>query len=72
LANLHSQANYNKYYTNLDGKVIEKYVRIAYRRFYLRINKIFDIIFKNVRNLNDIKRITIAAANVLDFIIYGD
>ncbi|MFH1030667.1 MAG: radical SAM protein [bacterium] len=72
LKNLHQSAFYNKYYTELSSEKIEKYVRVAYRKFYLRPMKMFDIIKKNIRNVDDIKRIIIASANVLNFIFYGD
>lgn len=72
LKNLHQSAFYNQFYTNLKPEIIENYLRKAYRKFYLHPNKIFDIAWKNLRSINDIKRLTIAGANVLDFIFYGE
>ena len=72
LENLHQDAYYNRYYTDLDKEKIEKYVKIAYKKFYLRPMKMLDIVMKNVRGIDDVKRLSIASTNVLNFIFYGD
>lgn len=72
LKNLHQDGYYNKYYTEMEPEKIEKYVKIAYRKFYLRPGKILDIAKKNIRNFDDIKRILRAAINIFKFIIYGE
>lgn len=72
LKNLHQDAYYNKYYAELSAEKIEQYVKVAYRIFYLRVSKISDIAKKNIKNLDDIKRIGKAAINILKFIIYGE
>jgi radical SAM superfamily enzyme YgiQ (UPF0313 family) len=72
LNNLHQKAFYNQFYTKLNPEQIEKFLRVAYRKFYLRPGKIFDIAWKNLRSFDDIKRLSLAGANILDFIFYGE
>lgn len=72
LKNLHQDAYYNQYYTDLSAKRIEKYVNIAYRKFYLRVGKFIDIWKKNIKSIDDLKKISKATINILKFIIYGE
>ena len=52
-------------------KKLEEYVKKAYRSFYLR-PRVFYQLLKQVRTIDDIKRITLAGARILDFALFGE
>lgn len=70
LSSLHTQGFFNKHYTSLTAGELEKWVPRAYRKFYLRANywlrRIMDI-----RGIDDIRKYSIAASNVLSFSLKG-
>jgi len=68
---LHTQGVYNEYYTHLNRIKLEQYLKLAYRRFYLRQSYFIKTI-KGLTNGEDFRRIARAARNVLDFSIRGD
>jgi len=68
---LHTQGVFNEYYTDLKKERLERYVKQAYRRFYLRPGYFIKTI-KSLRTKEDINRIARAAYNVLDFSIRGE
>ena len=47
-------------------------LRLAYRRFYLRAGYWWQVLREQFRGVSDVRRVTIAAANVLGFIVKGD
>ncbi|MBN1866087.1 radical SAM protein [Candidatus Sumerlaeota bacterium] len=71
LANLHVGALYNEHYTHVSSEYLEKAVRRAYRRFYLR-PRYFWRTLRRVRTFDDVKRFTLAGVQVLDFSARGE
>jgi radical SAM superfamily enzyme YgiQ (UPF0313 family) len=72
LSKLHVQGLFNEHYTSLSREEINAIPRYAYRKFYLRPSYFIKSLFRQVRGLKDIKRLSIAATKVLDFIFRGD
>jgi len=68
---LHTQGVFNQSFTSLKSPELERCLRAAYRRFYVRPAYIFKIL-KQIRNMGSLKRVMISAANVIDFSIRGD
>jgi radical SAM superfamily enzyme YgiQ (UPF0313 family) len=71
LSRLHVTGLFNEHYTSLKRHELEGLVRRAYRRFYLRPGYWLQAVGEQVRGMDDIKRLSIAAVNVLDFILRG-
>lgn len=72
LSKLHTEGLFNEYYTSLTAKELSGQVRRAYRRFYLRPFYWCTMLRWNMRSTADIKRLVIAATNLLDFIVRGE
>lgn len=72
LSKLHTEGLFNEYFTDLNREQLKRAVRRAYRKFYLRPSYWVKIAFKQLCSLDDIKRLSIAATNVLDFIFRGE
>lgn len=72
LSRLHIEGFYNELFTNLTNKQLKKAVRKAYYKFYLRPTYWLNIAFTQIRSVDDLKRISIASTNVLDFIARGE
>ncbi len=72
LSKLHEQGLFNEYYTSLTREELDKMPRYAYRKFYLRPAYLLKSIKRQITGLDDIKRVSIAATNVLDFIARGE
>jgi hypothetical protein len=70
LGKLHVEGLFNEHYTGLTREQLKKIVRRAYRAFYLRPSYFLDSM-RQLRSLEDIKRLSIAATNVLDFALLG-
>lgn len=70
LENLHILGIFNKYYTSLSKQEIESFLYKIYRNFYLRPSYIIDWL-KRIRNLYDIKRISYAGLNIINFALRG-
>jgi len=68
---LHTQGVFNEYYTHLEREELERYLKSAYRRFYLRPGYFIKTL-KGLRGREDFNRIARAACNVLDFSIRGE
>jgi radical SAM superfamily enzyme YgiQ (UPF0313 family) len=66
LSNLHEQSFFNKYYTSLDEKELNGYIKKAYRRFYLRPSYLFRYMLR-IRNMDELRRVMLAASNVFSF-----
>ncbi len=66
LKNIHLEANYNEYFTDVSGEYIEESINRVYRKFYLRPKYIFKWITK-MSTLEDFKYITRSGLNVLKF-----
>lgn len=68
---IHTDGRWNQYYTSLSPQELSDYVRRAYRRFYMRPSYVFGWL-KRVRSWQEMRRLSLAGANVFDFIVRGD
>lgn len=68
---LHVEGLYNEHYCELASEDLPKLVRRAYRKFYLRPGYWLSTARRQITGLNDIKRLSIAGANLMDFIFRG-
>ncbi|MGR3173269.1 MAG: B12-binding domain-containing radical SAM protein [Candidatus Scalindua sp.] len=71
LSKLHVEGLFNEHYANMSREEVEMGVKRAYRAFYLRPTYFLKTL-KQIRSIDDIKRISIAATNILDFSIRGE
>ena len=72
LSKLHVEGIFNEHYTSLKKEEVEAYVQKAYREFYLRPNYMMKTAISQLRSFDDLKRVSIAASNVVDFAIRGE
>ncbi len=72
LSKLHVEGLFNEHYTSLTKGELGRLVKRAYRTFYLRPGYWFSAVRWQLRGLDDVKRLSIAATNVLDFAIRGN
>ena len=72
LASLHVDGLFNEYYTSLQRGEINGLLKKAHRSFYLRPNYWLQVVREQLTSFDDIKRVVIAATNMLDFIFRGD
>jgi len=68
---IHTDGRWNTHYSELTPEKLSDYVRKAYRRFYVRPSYVFGRLGA-VRSFDELRRITLAGANVFDFIVRGD
>jgi len=68
LDHIHEKAYSNELFTDLTAEELEGYIKKAYRSFYLRPTYLLKQLGK-IKNLDDLKRITIAGSNVFSFSI---
>lgn len=71
LLNLHTQAIYNEYYTNVPHEKIEKAITKAYKKFYLRPLYFIKTLMR-IKSFNDIKRFILAGTKIIDFAFRGE
>lgn len=71
LSKLHVEGLFNALYCDVSGEALNRMVRLAYRRFYLRPGYMLTLAARQVRNLDDLKRCLIAGTRVLDFVFRG-
>jgi len=71
LDKLHVNGLYNEMYTDIKKEKLEYYIRKAYRSFYLRPKKFSDFI-RQMRTMDDLKRISLAGTNVIDYALFGE
>jgi radical SAM superfamily enzyme YgiQ (UPF0313 family) len=71
LSKLHTEGLFNELYADITREKLERYITKAYRSFYLR-PKLFLMILSQIRSLDDIKRVTLSGARVLDFALFGN
>ena len=71
LSKLHVSGLFNHVYTDLPTERLAYLLRKAYRSFYLR-PCVFLKFLKQMKTKDDLKRIGLAGANVLDFALFGD
>jgi radical SAM superfamily enzyme YgiQ (UPF0313 family) len=65
---LHTESFFNEYFTDLEKGELEHYVRIAYRRFYLRPQYLLKWL-KRIRDIEEFRRVSLAGANVIGFLM---
>jgi len=71
LSKLHVEGLFNEYYTSLKKEELSRMVRMAYRNFYMRPVYWLHSIKWQLTSFDDIKRISIAATNIFDYIFRG-
>ncbi len=71
LSKLHEKGFFNKYYTELTDKELENSIKKAYRSFYFRPQYIFKWLPK-IKNIDELKRLTLAGTNVFSFTVTKD
>jgi radical SAM superfamily enzyme YgiQ (UPF0313 family) len=68
---IHTDGRWNRYYTSLSPEELSEYVKRAYRRFYVRPSYVLGWLPK-VRSWQELRRLSLAAANVFDFALRGE
>ncbi|MBU1850297.1 MAG: B12-binding domain-containing radical SAM protein [Nanoarchaeota archaeon] len=63
---VHIDAFYNKNYTNVSNRDLQRYLKKAYKSFYFRPSYLFKWLFK-IRSFDELKRVILAATNVFSF-----
>lgn len=71
LSKLHVEGLFNEVYTDISKIKLDKYVKKAYRAYYLRPRMILRFI-KQMKSIDDFKRITLSGARVIDFALFGN
>ncbi len=71
LSRLHTTAFYNEYFSNMTKEQINKSVRRIYKSFYLRPIYLLRWV-PRLTSIDELRRVTLAAVNVVDFIFRGD
>lgn len=71
LGRLHTEGFYNHVFTSLSNEALAKNIRRLYGAFYLRPAYILKWIMK-LGSLDELKRVALAATEVLDFVFRGD
>ncbi len=71
LETLHLDGFYNQFYTSLRPEELGRAVRRAYRRFYARPGYVLGWLAR-LRSPHDLRRVSIAATNLLDFCFRGE
>jgi radical SAM superfamily enzyme YgiQ (UPF0313 family) len=72
LSKLHTEGLFNEHFCELTKEELAGLVQKAYRAFYLRPSYWFSTARTQFGSIDDIKRVSLAATNVLDFIFRGD
>ena len=67
ISRLHTKSFYNEYFTDLTSEELSEYIRKVYRKFYMRPGYILKWL-KRVRNLDELKRVTLAGTQVFLFL----
>ncbi|MBI4437320.1 MAG: radical SAM protein [Candidatus Omnitrophica bacterium] len=68
---LHTEGLFNELYTSVKKEDLAKYIRQAYRRFYLRLYY-FKKRLTGIRSWTDVQKLAIAGTKVFDFSIRGE
>jgi len=72
LSKLHSEGLFNEHYTDLEREELGEYIKYAYRKFYMRPSYWVKSVKWQLRSISDVKRVSIAATNLLDFMFRGN
>ena len=68
---IHTNGCANEHFTGLAAEDLSRYVRQAYRRFYIRPSYMWKML-RRCTNVDDVRRLSLAGANVVDFVFRGD
>lgn len=71
LKDLHTAGTYNEWYTSVSRAGLERYIRRAYREYYLRPGYLLRWLGR-MKGPEDIARIIRGGANVIRFSLFGD
>jgi len=71
LRGLHTQAFYSHVFTAIPPGELSRILREIYRRFYLRPSYLLGWL-KRVRDLDELRRVAMAGAQIVDFVVRGD
>ncbi|MFH1452865.1 MAG: radical SAM protein [Armatimonadota bacterium] len=71
LKKLHTSGFFNQAFCEVSADELEKMVKTAYRRFYLRPKYLIDTL-RGIKSFDELKRKLIAGTSVLDFAVRGD
>lgn len=71
LKDLHTAGTYNEWYTSVSKKGLERYIRKAYREYYLRPGYLLGWLGR-MKSPGDIVRILRGGVNVMRFSLFGD
>jgi radical SAM superfamily enzyme YgiQ (UPF0313 family) len=70
MARIHTQGFFNEYFTSLSRAELEKYVRKAYRKFYLRPGYLWKKL-RSIDSIDEFFRLLVAGSNIFSFIARG-
>lgn len=71
LSNLHTQGFYNDTFCKIPSEKLEKKLRYIYKKFYIRLKYIFKWLTK-IKNIDELRRVTLAGTTVFDFVFRGE
>ena len=71
LETLHVTSLFNELYCNVPADDVEEFIQKAYRAFYLRPSYFMKTV-KRMNSVDEIKRYSLAGAQVMDFAIRGE
>jgi radical SAM superfamily enzyme YgiQ (UPF0313 family) len=71
ISRLHTKSFFNEYFTDLTKEELSKYIRKVYREFYMRPNYILRWL-KRVKDIDELKRVTLAGTQIFSFIFGKD
>ncbi len=72
LSHLHVKGLFNEHFTSLKKEELRDLVFYAYRRFYFRPTYWLKSLSWQITGMDDVKRVSIAATNILNFIVSGE
>jgi radical SAM superfamily enzyme YgiQ (UPF0313 family) len=71
LRELHTTGRFNRHYTALSSEELSQALRDAYRRYYLRPSYVW-MWLKKIQSFDELKRVSLAATTLYDFILQGE
>ncbi len=68
---IHTNASFSHHFCSVPADELSQYIKRAYRRFYCKPSYIWKWT-KRIRNIEDLRRLTMAGVNVFDFAYRGE
>ena len=68
---IHTQSNFSHLFTQVPPEELPKYIKKAYQKFYCKPSYVWKWM-KRIRNIEDLRRLTMAGVNVFDFALRGE